>query len=328
MSGKTCEPLGLEKPGSRQESRQPSIDSSADDDLGGFDLSEEIVTASSSPLRSPISGNFHRLNDSRVSRQPSPDIYGNALDGIDLNKEIICISSSPPPIPYETRRAQYNPDPPDDTDDVGGSLETVRTKFCHPIVFDYQDETPDGSDPCHFCSCAHFGILGLEERTVEVIDWHNGRGWEEISNGHRGDNIKGTQVCVQCTKARMQIMICPDHAFMRITELGAELDLQAAIGRLVSGDEAAGDRWCSICLNVAAWECCMAQDDGQGEGCGLALCEACVEDLGDCGGSLEIMLQVLTDEPSEARPAGLRADYELLKYDGLLKRYLVWSESN
>jgi hypothetical protein len=72
----------------------------------------------------------------------------------------------------------------------------------------------------------------------------------------------------------------------------------------------------------------MAQDGDQAEGCGLALCEACVEDLGDCGGSLEIMLQVLTDEPSEARPAGLRADYELLKYDGLLKRYLVWSESN
>jgi hypothetical protein len=34
------------------------------------------------------------------------------------------------------------------------------------------------------------------------------------------------------------------------------------------------------------------------------------------------MLQVLEDKPSEARPAGLRADYELLKEDGLLMRYL------
>jgi predicted type IV restriction endonuclease len=34
------------------------------------------------------------------------------------------------------------------------------------------------------------------------------------------------------------------------------------------------------------------------------------------------MLQVLEDKPNEDRPAGLRADYELLKEDGLLMRYL------
>jgi hypothetical protein len=327
MSGKTCEPLGLEKAGSRQESRQPSIDPSANA-LSGFDLSDGVVTTPSSPLRAFSSHEAQRRDRFRGSRQPTPNIYGDALDGVDLNKEIICISSSPPPIPQGVRRAQYTPDPPDDTENVEGSLKTVRTKFCHPIRFDYQDETPDGSEPCHFCFCAHFGIIGLEERTVEVIDWHDGRGWEEIGNGHRGDNVNDTQICSQCTLARMQIMICTDHALMRITELGAELDLQAAIGRLVSGKEAAGDRWCSVCCNLAAWECCVAQDGDHGEGCGLVLCEACVEDLRSCGGSLETMLQALTDEPSEARPVGLRADYELLKQDGLLMRFLVWSESN
>ena len=61
------------------------------------------------------------------------------------------------------------------------------------------------------------------------------------------------------------------------------------------------------------------------EGCGLALCESCVTDLQECGGSLETLLQALEDRPSEARPAGLRADYELLKEDGLLMRYLKHS---
>jgi hypothetical protein len=328
MSGKTCEPLGLENPGSRNESRQLSIDLLADDALSGLDLSEEIITASSSPSRSPIFDNAHRLGGHRWSRQPSPNIYGDALDGIDLSKEIICISSSPPPIPHGVRRAQYTPDQPDDTENVGGSLKTVRTKFCHPIRFDYQDETPDGSEPCHFCSCAHFSIIGLDERTVEVIDWHDGRGWEELSSGHRGENVGSTRICVQCTMTRMRIMTCTDHALMRITEQGSESDLQAAFGRLISGKDAASDRWCSICCNLAVWECCMAQDEDQGDRCGLALCDACVEDLGGCGGSLETMLQAIVDEPSEVRPVGLRADYELLKHDGLLMRFLVWSESN
>ena len=66
----------------------------------------------------------------------------------------------------------------------------------------------------------------------------------------------------------------------------------------------------------------MGQERQSGEGCGLALCEACGTDLEICGGSLETMLQVLEDKPGDARPAGLRADYELLKEDGLLMRYL------
>ena len=64
------------------------------------------------------------------------------------------------------------------------------------------------------------------------------------------------------------------------------------------------------------------QEGQPGEGCGLALCEACGIDLELCDGSLETMLQVLADKPSKDRPAGLRADYELLKEDGLLMRYL------
>ena len=254
---------------------------------------------------------------------------GSALRGLDdlnLDEEFFDISSSPPQTPISvtsSRDSNFTPEPPaQSSDDTGGAVKTVRTKFCHPMLFDYQDQTPDKSDPCQFCSSAHFGLIGLEERITEVIDWYDGRGWEEIGGGHRGDSVKGSQMCTDCTMARMQIMICEGHALRRISEAGVELDHEAAFERLFDPEPAEGDRWCSVCCNLAAWECCLVQEGQPGEGCGLALCEACGIDLELCDGSLETMLQVLADKPSKDRPAGLRADYELLKEDGLLMRYL------
>jgi hypothetical protein len=242
------------------------------------------------------------------------------------------ILSSPPqsPISGESRRdSVFTPEPPAGSlGDTGGTVKTVRTKFCHPMLFDYQDETADGSDPCHFCSCGYFGLIGLEERTTEVIEWYDGRGWEEIGGGHRGDSISGTQMCTPCTMSRMQIMVCDDHALRRITESDTTNDYEAAFERLFDPELIVADRWCSVCCNLAAWECCVEQEVHSGEGCGMSMCEPCVTDLRDYGGSLETMLQALEEKPSEARPAGLRADYELLKQDGLLMRYLKHSTTS
>jgi hypothetical protein len=285
MSGAACQPLGWKKPGN-QKYQQSKINSSASSALGGLD----------------------------------------ALDDLDVDDDFFDILSSPPQTRTSvasSRDSDLSLEPPThSTSDTGGTVKTVRTKFCHPMLFDYQDKTADGSDPCHFCSSAYFGLIGLEERTTEVIEWYDGRGWEEIGGGHKGDSVKGSQMCTDCTLARMQIMICDDHALRRITEVGAELDYEAAFERLFNPELAGGDRWCSVCCNLAAYECCVGQDVQPGGGCGLALCEACVGDLELCGGSLETLLQALEDKPSEARPTGLRADYELLREDGLLMRYL------
>lgn len=294
MSGAACEPLGWKKPENHTD-QQFTINSLASSALAGF-------------------------------------------DDLNVDDDFFDISSSPPQTPISvasSRDSDFAPEPPaHSSGDTGGTVKTVRTKFCHPMLFDYQDKTADRSDPCHFCSSAHFGLIGLEERITEVIEWYDGRGWEEIGGGHRGDSVEGSQMCTRCTKTRMQIMICYNHALRRITEAGAELDHEAAFERLFDPDPAKSDRWCSVCCNLAAWECCLEQrvqpDEDCGleqeaqpvGGCGLALCEACVTDLELCDGSLETMLQVLEDKPSEARPAGLRADYELLKEDGLLMRYL------
>jgi hypothetical protein len=42
-------------------------------------------------------------------------------------------------------------------------------------------------------------------------------------------------------------------------------------------------------------------------------------------GDLQKMLVGTKSEPSKDRPLGLRADYEFLKQDGLLMRYVLWS---
>ena len=44
-------------------------------------------------------------------------------------------------------------------------------------------------------------------------------------------------------------------------------------------------------------------------------------------GDLQQMLSVLKDEPSDERPLGLRADWSLLKQDGLLMRYVLWANT-
>ena len=42
-------------------------------------------------------------------------------------------------------------------------------------------------------------------------------------------------------------------------------------------------------------------------------------------GDLQNMLTLIKDETSKERVFGLRADWELLKQDGLLMRYVLWS---
>jgi hypothetical protein len=235
---------------------------------------------------------------------------------------------------FASRAPETSPPRSDSPLPVSGTPRTVSTKLCHPVHFDYQDPTRDGSDPCHFCHRAAYSIIGLEERTLEIIEWDDGSGWEEVRGGHKSEGQDPTQVCPECTMARMKIMVCGDHALRRIEGVDNEKqDLLEATNRLVDWedeerravDKEPMETWCSVCCNLAAWECCLEQEYERGEGCGLALCELCVADLGRFGGSFEEMLQELKDELTTERPLGLRADYGLLKQDGLLMGYLQYS---
>ena len=203
----------------------------------------------------------------------------------------------------------------------------IRTKFSHPIQFNCVD-TSDVGKPCHFCSQRQYPILGLEERDVEVIDWSDGKGLEEIDGGHRGDGVENTRVCIGCTNQRMEVIMCQQHEMRPIAGvIEASLDLNAAFSDLMSPDSMTTNHstWCSVCCNLASYQCQAVRASGDA-GCGLVLCEHCAVTLaGAYDGDLQTMLVEAKDEATEQRPLGLRADWELLKQDGLLVRYVMWS---
>ncbi|TKA83215.1 hypothetical protein B0A55_00662 [Friedmanniomyces simplex] len=207
---------------------------------------------------------------------------------------------------------------------------TITTKLCHPIIFN--NETTNGTTHCDFCDGSSTAILGLEQKEVQVIDRQDGRGLTEVSGGHMADGHPSTRVCTACTMQRMLVIMCSKHELRPIP--GAEkqvLDADGALTALFSGKTRKKDRWCSICPALAMYECetagaADAFGKNLGKGCGLQLCETCMPSLaGVYDGDLQAMLGELTDDLSAERPLGLRADFELLKQDGLLTRCVLWA---
>jgi hypothetical protein len=324
MAGEACEPLGSRAPQfRRQESPRDSVQ---EEESKESDVEQDhIGTASTTLAPDPIFAD--------ILAAP-PEFLAESLDPEQGDAKPFVPTTPVNQITF--RNTDLSPYPRSDSPlPVSGTPKIVRTKLCHPVRFDYEDPTHDGSNPCQFCDRAVYSVIGLVERTVEVIEWEDGRGWEEVSGGHRGEDTKPTQICPDCTLARMRIMVCEGHALRRISGVNdKERDFGTALDALleaVGKDEAAAlETWCSVCCNLAAWECCLGQQVEEREGCGLALCEVCVVDLDKCGGSFEKMLQKLEDEqtdqpprePLPGRPLALRADFQFLKADGLLMGYL------
>lgn len=210
-----------------------------------------------------------------------------------------------------------------------GTTKTVTTKFCHPITFNHEDT--DGTKPCNFCEHYSFGILGLEPKEVEVIDWADGHGLTEVDGGHMEGGVANTRMCMTCTMQRVPISMCQKHEMRAIPGVAPEtVDADGALMALFSGTQRKGDRWCSVCPSLATYECEVEGSmDAVGnpcKGCGLFLCEHCMLGLTrEYDGDLQAMLVELKDDAGEERPLGLRADYEFLKQDGLLMRYVLWS---
>jgi hypothetical protein len=333
MAGEACEPLGSRAPQFR---RQESPRDSVQEESKESDVEQDhFGTASTTLAPDPVFANILAAPPEFLTESYHPE-QSDAKPFVPTT----------PVNQTAVRNTDLSPSPRSDSPlPVSGASKTARTKLCHPVQFDYEDPTDDGSNPCHFCDRAAYGVIGLDERTVEVIVWEDGRGWEEVSGGHRGEDTKPTQICPHCTMARMRIMVCGRHALRRMSGVNdKERDLWEALEKLLefenqdeNEDAAALETWCSVCCNLAAWECCLGQQhEEEREGCGLALCEVCAVDLDKCGGSFEQMLQKLEDEqndqpprePLPGRPLTLRADFQFLKADGLLMGYLRSSESD
>lgn len=307
MAEAACQPLGVQSP--QQRSYQLfKVVPSPEDVVESCEKSDAAI-----PSNAP---------GDTVHQEPSTNSNYALQVTSPGDENVIVISTTPPRTPnahHQLRAITLSPDPPEvKSDGVKGTIKTVRTKFCHPLHF--QDVDEDASGTCHFCTTPHFAMLGLEEKQVEVIEWRDGRGWEEIRGGHRGDGVQSTRICSTCTMARMTMLNCTDHRLRRFHG-NSGADLESALAKLFEGDQAVEETWCSVCPNLAGWECCTERD-GASSGCGLMLCRQCADDVKKHGGYLDTMLQMLVDEQTPTRPFGLRADYELLKTNGLLMSFI------
>lgn len=223
-------------------------------------------------------------------------------------------TSSLSPPPSERAKATKN---------CEGIHKTIETKLCHPIVFNCDEKR---EEPCHFCEGPGYGILGMGPKKVEVIEWTDGRGLDEISGGHKGDGIENTRMCTFCTMNRMSIIMCSEHEMRPIGSLQHDAtDINDALSEPLTGTTKTSRQWCAICPDPALYQC-RTPCDVDFNGCGLMLCEYCMVILtGVHDGDLQKMLPELKDEVTDEKMLGLRADYGLLKQDGLLMRYLLWS---
>jgi hypothetical protein len=207
-----------------------------------------------------------------------------------------------------------------------GKVKTIRTHFCHPMRFCHHDRTPDRSEPCHFCrSHPTYPLLGYALRTVQVIAWPGGDRYDEVKDGHRGEGKSPTRMCVECSVARMSIVLCGEKLYNMQplpADRKSQLTLEEAMDNLMTKESGAkADKtWCSICCNLATHECVKGSLKGV-PGCGLVLCESCVELLDDHLGFFDGMVEGIVDTgvlEDEKREDGWRADYGLLKQRGLL----------
>ncbi len=221
----------------------------------------------------------------------------------------------------------------------GGAPTTkfITTRYAHPITFNYlpAEDNEDEPPACDWCESLAFGLLGLDEVEVEVIDHGAGQGYIEVSGGHTGRGKRPSRMCPDCTIERLQISGCKAHDIQPIQGLDPDdFDFDAAIECLLPGLQLdAGSipyRYCSVCPGPAFLECCNPNTLGMSvdeedlgsstrEGCGLLLCENCAVSLvEEHDGSLESLVAALEIDGGQF---GLRADVKfLLKSGELLQR--------
>ncbi|MCJ1368291.1 hypothetical protein MMC16_007433 [Acarospora aff. strigata] len=216
---------------------------------------------------------------------------------------------------------------------------TITTRYAHPITFNYEPPEDD-SLPCHFCQHIGYGVLGLGEKTVDVIDYGTGDGYVEIAGGHTGDGREQSRMCVACTMDRLRIHFCKEHKIRPIPGSDPEsFDFDAAFKGLDPTCDTAPEltQWCSICSSPAFFHCTAQQETDiygvpatpgspDATGCGLLLCESCAAALtGDHKGDLESWIEEAEKFESGDQPR-LRADVGFLRGAGELMKQ-VYSSS-
>ena len=222
--------------------------------------------------------------------------------------------------------------------------KTITTRLAHPTKF-YREPIPNSNAlVCHWCDDLLYGLIGLQEVTVEVIDRGPRIGYVELSGGHTENGYPSSKMCTGCTHDRLMLLFCGNHE--------QELDLQPIEGmnphtfefEIVMDFLAPGAavhapwKWCAVCPSPAFYECVKdvkrleevgmkRKGDGitAGRGCGLVLCDVCALALvQEHGGNLDSLISTM--KQNKGNTFAVRADAELLIAKGELVRRVIMGE--
>ncbi|MCJ1454184.1 hypothetical protein MMC28_004535 [Mycoblastus sanguinarius] len=211
--------------------------------------------------------------------------------------------------------------------------KVITTKLAHPITFNYHSDDFDKSTACHWCDDEVYGLLGIAEIEVEVIDNGDGRGYIEIDDGHTAAGYPPSRMCEYCTLERLRITACNIHEIEPIEGMDPEnFDYTSITEWILPGmASSAPFAWCSVCPTPAFFACCAKMDTymegqdteicgGDVKGCGLLLCKSCAVTLvNKHDGILRGLIDRLKTDKVEGE-FGLRADADFLHPKGELLR--------
>lgn len=227
-------------------------------------------------------------------------------------------------------------------------IKTITTRFTHPIRFNYRSSDKTEPPICHWCNDSLYGLLGLAETRVEVIDYQDGQGYIEIGGGHTATGHLPSRMCDSCTLHRFMVAACRRHEMVPIPGTDAEeFDFSCVKNYLVAGKASSVAppppfEWCSVCPSPAFYACrkpvhvdrlgdMAAALLGNEPGCGLLLCERCTVTMAcDHDGRLDGLLDGLRTRANGEDGNGnvvLRADADFLHPAGELLRRVGMGEN-
>ncbi|CAI7660270.1 unnamed protein product [Penicillium viridicatum] len=215
------------------------------------------------------------------------------------------------------------------------SVNTHRiwTELAHPVVFLATEQ--DGSPLCHWCNNFAYGINGLGPRNPEVWVFDDST-IVELRDGHTSEEKEQSRMCVSCVWDRCKIIQCshntldllplPSSEKSEVRTDASALLRQATDAMIDPKTGKAGPffpspiyEWCSLCREPAFGSCRAIQPvdvyadvvdcDEECRGCGLMLCERCLNLTKQFKGDLNAVVEWGRTQPN---PVSHRADVEYL----------------
>ncbi|KAJ5513702.1 Peptidase C19 ubiquitin carboxyl-terminal hydrolase 2 [Penicillium fimorum] len=324
-------------------------------ELDDPDVPEPVILSSPiihSPKIQTLETNPRKSNSWEVSSPSCSTVQRSVVDG-PKPLEVIEITDSDDDIPKKQKSSI------DISDSLGSpsctsvsntiasqpaNIHRIWTELAHPVLF-------LAHDCCDWCNNFAYGITGLGPRNPEV--WTDDTGTiVELQDGHIAEGKEQSRMCVSCTWNRCNIIQCSHDTFNLLPAPFPpqdEVRKATASTLLYRASEALTDpetgeagtfypspiyEWCGLCREPAVGSCQAAQPvdvyadvvdcDEETSGCGLMLCEYCLELTKRFKGDLNAV--VAWGRNDSSHPVHYRADMEFIlsgaEHNTLYKIYM------